>query len=108
MGRSPASPRRARAEPLATPRSVRYEAATMSGGHDAPSNDLGEVHPHRPLPTIVDEAVDTPLWVPAAGLALFVLLALFVVFRSVSAAPAPGASDPHESADAPADPSLAE
>ena len=40
-------------------------------------------HPKTPpsLPTIVDEAGDSPTWVPALGLLLFVLLALAAAAR---------------------------
>jgi hypothetical protein len=40
-------------------------------------------HPKLPpsLPTIVDEAGDTPTWVPALGLLLFVLFALAAAAR---------------------------
>lgn len=56
----------------------------MSGGHDSHAHDdhPAEVHPHPPIPTITDEASDTPMWVPIAGLALFLVLALFVALRS--------------------------
>ncbi|MBX7192954.1 MAG: hypothetical protein K1X94_12890 [Sandaracinaceae bacterium] len=60
----------------------------MSGGHDshaAHDDHDGEVHPHPPLPTITDEAADTPMWVPLTGLALFLVLALFVALRSAMA-----------------------
>jgi hypothetical protein len=59
-------------------------AAIMSGGHDSHAHDdhSAEVHPHPPIPTITDEASDTPMWVPIAGLALFLVLALFVALRS--------------------------
>ena len=33
------------------------------------------------LPTIQDEAADTPPWVPATGLALLVLMVLMLVYR---------------------------
>jgi hypothetical protein len=33
------------------------------------------------LPTIVDEAADTPSWVPALGLALFALLTMVIAVR---------------------------
>lgn len=62
-------------------------APIMAGGHDSHGHDEhgGEVHPHPPLPTITDEAADTPMWVPLAGLALFLVLALFVALRSAMA-----------------------
>lgn len=57
---------------------------TMAGGHDSHAHDdhSGEAHPHPPLPTITDEAADTPMWVPVAGVAIFLVLALFVAVRS--------------------------
>jgi hypothetical protein len=37
---------------------------------------------HGPsLPKIVDEAADTPTWVPALGLGLFALITVFVAIR---------------------------
>ncbi len=57
----------------------------MSGGHDSHAHDdhsAGPVAAHPPIPTITDEASDTPMWVPIAGLALFLVLALFVALRS--------------------------
>jgi hypothetical protein len=59
----------------------------MAGGHESHGQQEhgGEVHQHPPLPTITDEAADTPLWVPVAGLALFLVLALFVALRSAMA-----------------------
>ena len=40
-------------------------------------------HPKTPpsLPTVVDEAGDSPSWVPALGLLLFVLFALVTAAR---------------------------
>lgn len=40
-------------------------------------------HPKEPpsLPTVVDEAGDSPSWVPALGLLLFVLFALAIAAR---------------------------
>lgn len=59
----------------------------MSGGHDSHAHDdhSGPVQAHPPIPTITDEASDTPMWVPVAGLALFLVLALFVALRSAMA-----------------------
>lgn len=77
----------------------------MAGGHDSHAHDEhdGAAHPHPPLPTITDEAADTPMWVPIAGLALFLVLALFVAVRSAMA-PADDAppADEAAAADAPA------
>jgi hypothetical protein len=43
-----------------------------------------DAHSHEPpgLPEIRDEAANTPLWVPALGLALLVVLAMVAVLRS--------------------------
>ncbi|GAB4195760.1 MAG: hypothetical protein OHK0013_02280 [Sandaracinaceae bacterium] len=61
----------------------------MSGAHDSHAHDeQAEVHPHPPIPTVTDEAADTPMWVPVAGLALFLVLALYVAIRS-AVAPTP-------------------
>ena len=35
-----------------------------------------------PLPVVHDEAGDTPVWLPLSGLACFVVLALFVLWRA--------------------------
>lgn len=50
----------------------------MSSHHDA--HDDGDVtaQPHPSLPTITDDASDTPMWLPVAGLVIFVVLALYV------------------------------
>lgn len=43
---------------------------------------MGDAHQGPPgLPEVHDEAADTPMWVPAVGLALLVALALTFVFR---------------------------
>lgn len=48
------------------------------------SNDDVHADPQPPpgLPEIQDEAADTPMWVPALGLGLFVLVALWLVISS--------------------------
>lgn len=43
------------------------------------------IRSHPPLPAITDEAADTPMWVPMAGLALFLALAFFVAIRAALA-----------------------
>ena len=53
-------------------------------------------HKHAPgLPEIVDEAPDTPAWVPALGLGLFAAVAIAVAIRlawvDANPPPAPGA-----------------
>jgi hypothetical protein len=74
----------------------------MAGGHDSHGHDEhgGAAHPHPPLPTITDEAADTPMWVPMAGLAIFLVLALFVALRSALSPPdeAPGQAASEEAA----------
>ncbi len=58
------------------------------------STDDVHADPQPPpgLPEIQDEAADTPMWVPALGLGLFVLAALYLVisaaFEDVDAAEA--------------------
>ncbi len=42
------------------------------------STKKGTAHPPS-LPDIHDEAADTPMWVPALGLALLVLMTLYLV-----------------------------
>jgi hypothetical protein len=79
----------------------------MSGAHDSHAHDdhagSGEVHPHPPIPTVTDEAADTPMWVPFAGLGLFLVLALYVAIRSAMG-PAEAAEATDEAAvEAPAD-----
>ncbi|HJL17066.1 MAG TPA: hypothetical protein RMH99_15480 [Sandaracinaceae bacterium LLY-WYZ-13_1] len=46
---------------------------------------MAEAH-HRPgePPEIRDEAADTPMWVPAAGLALLILGAVFLVWQTAT------------------------
>jgi hypothetical protein len=45
------------------------------------------------LPTIVDEAGDTPTWVPVLGVALLALVAIVVVARSQMKPDEPAAID---------------
>ncbi len=61
-----------------------------------------EPHPHPPLPTVHDEAGDTPTWVPIAGLAFFVVIFFFALVRSALAPEAPAASAVDELAAEPA------
>lgn len=74
----------------------------MAGSHDSHAADEHvEAHPHPAIPTITDEAADTPMWVPIAGLALFLVLALFVAIRSAmgpAEEPAPAPEAPAEAA----------
>ena len=72
-----------------------YERGLMAGSHDYHAADEHvQAQPHPAIPTITDEAADTPMWVPIAGLSLFLLLALFVALRSAMAPeePAPEAT----------------
>lgn len=46
----------------------------------ADAHHAGEDHPE--LPPVQDEAADTPMWLPATGLALLALLTLLVLFRA--------------------------
>jgi len=57
-------------------------------------------HPKTPpsLPKVVDEAGDTPNWVPALGLLLFVLFALAVAARSALQDDTETAANPAEDA----------
>ena len=50
---------------------------------------MADAHDDVPgeLPNVRDEAADTPMWVPAAGLALLILGALFLVYRSATEEP---------------------
>jgi hypothetical protein len=60
----------------------------MAGAHPSSGHGHGDAHggahthPAPSVPkTVRDEAADTPLWVPALGLALFALLGLYVVTK---------------------------
>lgn len=48
---------------------------------------MADAENHRPgePPEIRDEAADTPMWLPALGLALLVLAAFGVIYQSVQA-----------------------
>jgi hypothetical protein len=50
----------------------------MSSHHDAHDDAHGPAQPHPLLPTITDDASDTPMWLPVAGIVIFVVLALYV------------------------------
>jgi len=54
------------------------------------------------LPTIVDEAGDTPTWVPILGVALFALVAIVFVARSQMATEVPATPEAAEAPTAPA------
>jgi hypothetical protein len=59
-------------------------------------------HPKLPpsLPTVIDEAGDSPSWVPALGFGLFAAVAIVVAIRlAVPGTPAAGAADGADAAD---------
>ena len=63
------------------------------------------------LPEIQDEAADTPTWIPLTGLAVLLMMTLYVALHAASAssedtAPAPEAEVAAE-AEAPAEPAAA-
>ena len=64
----------------------------------SPTHDVVEPHAPPRLPEIQDEAADTPLWVPALGLTLFVVVALWLVigaaFRDAAVDEAPALEAP--------------
>lgn len=44
---------------------------------------MADEHHHAPgLPEIHDEAADTPMWLPMLGLAIFAIVALFLITRA--------------------------
>jgi len=44
---------------------------------------MADEHHHAPgLPEIHDEAADTPMWLPTLGLAIFAIVALFLIARA--------------------------
>jgi hypothetical protein len=44
---------------------------------------MADDHHHAPgLPEIHDEAADTPMWLPMLGLAIFAIVALFLITRA--------------------------
>ncbi|MDQ3031319.1 MAG: hypothetical protein M3Y87_02805 [Myxococcota bacterium] len=52
-----------------------------SAAHDSPSE-------HPSLPPVHDEAPDTPMWLPALGLALLAFFAVYGLLRSASSSDA--------------------
>lgn len=54
----------------------------MSSHHDAHDDGHGTAQPHPLLPTITDDASDTPMWLPIAGVVIFLVLALYVSIRA--------------------------
>jgi hypothetical protein len=66
--------------------------------------DLDDPHaPAGPLPTVHDEAADTPAWLPVVGLVLFTLMLLWMLYRATQPEPAlePAADEAAEAAEAP-------
>ncbi|MEQ8458226.1 MAG: hypothetical protein RLO52_25850 [Sandaracinaceae bacterium] len=63
---------------------------------------MADAHHDRPgePPEIRDEAADTPMWVPAMGLALLIVSAVFLVWQS-SGEPTPVEEAAEAAADAP-------
>ncbi|MCA9535147.1 MAG: hypothetical protein KC593_15755 [Myxococcales bacterium] len=63
---------------------------------------MADTHHDEPdvpgLPTIQDEAADTPMWVPATGLGLLVLMVLMLVYH-VSKGPEDAAAEGDVAAD---------
>jgi hypothetical protein len=56
---------------------------------------MSEAHEPPGLPTVVDEAADTPPWVPKLGLALLAAVVLYVVaMRVIEPASDPTPDDP--------------
>lgn len=49
--------------------------------------------PHPALPTVHDEAGDTPMWLPILGIALFVLMAFAYSFRGAMMSTDEGVGD---------------
>jgi len=85
-----------------------YERGPMAGSHDShAAGEHVEAQPHPAIPTITDEAADTPMWVPIAGLSLFLVLALFVALRSAMAPEEP-ATEATEAVEAAAEAPAAE
>jgi len=61
----------------------------------------GHQAPHPPVPTVTDEAGDSPMWLPVTGLALMALLCLFALYRTANPSTSP-AAEAVEAAAAPA------
>lgn len=72
----------------------------MSSHHDAHDDGHGTAQPHPLLPTITDDASDTPMWLPVAGIVIFVVLALYV---GIHAAVNAGAASAEDTVEAPAE-----
>lgn len=73
--------------------------------HAPHGHDPATARVHPALPPIIDEAPDSPMWLPAAGLGLLALVVLFVLIRAASGgeAAAPAAADGEAAAPAAAD-----
>lgn len=57
----------------------------MSHHDDSSGHDAGHAHPPPGIPTVKDEAGDTPPWVPKLGVALGLALLVFAVFLAAQA-----------------------
>jgi hypothetical protein len=70
---------------------------------------MADDHHHAPgLPEIHDEAADTPMWLPMLGLAIFAIVALFLITRAAvedasAELEATGVEAPADAPDAPAE-----
>lgn len=72
--------------------------------HAAQAHDTSDgPHAHPVLPPVVDEALDTPTWVPLVGLLVLGLFALLGVLRSASSDDAPPSDEAVPGEVAPAD-----
>jgi MYXO-CTERM domain-containing protein len=67
--------------------------------HASSSHDPGGAHVHPALPPVTDEAPDSPMWLPAAGLGLLALAILFVMIRAASGGDAADAASADEAAE---------
>jgi len=60
--------------------------------HDTHAAHADSHHaPHPPVPTVTDEAGDSPMWLPVTGLALMALLCLFALYRTANPSTSPAA-----------------
>jgi hypothetical protein len=81
----------------------------MSASHDAPTDAPAEIHPHPPMPAVHDEAADSPTWLPVTGLAILLVMVLFVMLRAAMSPPVPETDATAEAAvEAPAPAAAAE
>jgi hypothetical protein len=68
------------------PRAMAHASSDTHAASDTPRE-------HPSLPPVHDDAPDTPAWVPALGLALLLLFALFGLLRAASRDEAPVADE---------------